>query len=95
MLLTVSTPLPDILLFSMSFKKAIIIELTCSCEEDMSQWYDEKSQKYYPLCCSVRSNAWYIYFCAIEVGARGFCAESVRSWLCNFGFINHLCRKTL
>ena len=91
----VSTLRPDISLFSRSTKKVIIIELTCPCEENMSQWHEEKSQKYYPLCCSIRSNGWSVYFYAIEVGARGFCAESVRSCLCSLGFNNRLCRKTL
>ena len=63
---------PDILLFSVSSKKVIIIILTCPCEEDMSQWHEEKSQKYYPLCCSIRSNVWYVYFYHIEVGAGVF-----------------------
>ena len=43
--LTVSTLRPDILLFSMSTKKVIIIELTCPCKEKMSQWHEEKSHK--------------------------------------------------
>ena len=54
--LAVSILRPDILLFSRSTKKVIITEITCPCEENMSQWYEEKSQKYYPLCCSIRSN---------------------------------------
>ena len=43
--LVVSTICPDILLFSMSTKKVIIIELTCPCEENMSQRHEEKLQK--------------------------------------------------
>ena len=57
MFLAVSTLRPDILLFSMSTKKVIIIELTCPCEENLSQWHEEKPQKHYPLCCSIRSKA--------------------------------------
>ena len=79
----------------MSTKKVIIIELTCPCEENMSQWHEERSQKYYPPCCSIRSNGWSVYFNAIEVGAWGFCAESVRSCLRSLSFSNKLCRKTL
>ena len=93
--LAVSTLRPDILLFSWSTKKVIIIELTCPCEENMSQWHDEKSQKDYPLCCSIRSNGWSVYFYGIVVGAQGFCAESVRSCLRSLGFKSRLCRKTL
>ena len=59
--LTVSTYHPDILLFSMSNKKVIIIELSCPCEENMRQWHDEKSQKYDPLCCSIIPNDWSVY----------------------------------
>ena len=92
--LAVSTLGPDILLFSRSTKKVIFIELTCPCEENMSQWHEEKSQKYYPLCCSIRSNGWSVYFYATEVGARSFCAESVRSCLRSLGFNNRLSRKT-
>ena len=55
-LLAVSTLRPDLLLFSRSTKKVIIIELTFPSEENMSQRQEEKSQKYYPLCCSIRSN---------------------------------------
>ena len=53
----------------MSTKKVVVIELTCPCEENMSQWY-------YPLCCSIRSNGWSVYFYVIEVGALGFSAGS-------------------
>ena len=37
--LAVSTLRPDLLLFSRSTKKVIIIELTCPCEENMNQWH--------------------------------------------------------
>ena len=73
--MAVSTLRPDILLLLRSTKKVIIVELTCPCEENMSQWHEEKSQKYYQLCCSIRSIGWSVYFYAIEVGAWGFSAE--------------------
>ena len=41
--LAVSTLRSDILLFSRSTKKVIIIELTCPCEENKIQWHEEKS----------------------------------------------------
>lgn len=75
--LTVSTLCPNILLFSISTKKMIIIEVTCPCKENMSQWNEEKSQKYYPLYCSIRFNGWSVHFYVIEVGAQGFCTEGL------------------
>ena len=61
----------------------------------MAKWHEEKSDKYHSLCSSMRSNGWTVYFFAIEVGARGFCAESVRSCLRRLGFNNKECKKTL
>ena len=58
-------------------------------------WHEEKSQQYYPLRCSIRSNGWSVYFSAIEVGTQGFCIESVRSCLRSLGLNNKICRKTL
>ena len=81
--------------FFMSTKKVIINELICPCVEHMSQWHEEKSQKYYPLCSSVRSNGWSVYFYAVEVDAWGFSAEPVKNCLHSLGFNNKLCRKTL
>ena len=79
----------------MSTKKVIINELTCPWIENMSQWHEEKPQKYYPLCFSVRSNGWSLYFYAIEVGIWGFCAESVKNCLRSLGFNKKICRKIL
>ena len=92
--LAVSTLRSDILLLSMSTNKVIIIELTCPCDENMSQWHEEKSQKYYRLCHSIRSNCCSVYFYAIGVGGWVICAESVRSCLRSLAFNNKLCRKT-
>ena len=72
LLLAVSTLPPYMSLFLMPTKKVIIIELTCPCEENMSQWHVEKSQKYYLRCCSIISNGWSVYFYAIEVSVRVF-----------------------
>ena len=58
--LAVPTLYPDIILFLRFTKTVIIIELTYHCEENMSQWHEEKSQKCYPLFCSIRSNGWSI-----------------------------------
>ena len=93
--LTISTLRPDILLFSILTKKVVIIELTSPCEENMAEWHKVKTEKYHTLCSSIRSNGWSVFFFAIEVGARGFCSESVRSCLFQLGFNNKLCKKSL
>ena len=61
----------------------------------MAQWHQQKSEKYHALCSGIRSKGWTVYFYAVEVGARGYCAETVRSCLRGLGFSNKVCRNTL
>ena len=93
--LTITTLRPDILLFSAITKKVVIIELTCPCEENMSQWHLDKTEKYHSLCSSIRSNGWAVYFFSVEVGARGFCADSVKNCLFSLGFNSKNRKKIL
>ena len=93
--LTVTSLRPDIVLYSCSSKTVIIIELTCPCEENMPQWHEQKTQKYHSLCTSIRNNNWKVHFFAVEVGAGGYCAESVLSCLRRLGLPNRLCRNII
>ena len=79
--LTVTTLRPDIVLYSCSIKAVIIIELTCPCEENMPYWHDKKRENYHSLCTSIKANGWRVFFFAVEVGARGYAAESLLSCL--------------
>ena len=51
--------------------------------------------KYTPLCAEMRGNGWSVDIFAVEVGARGYCAESIRCCLRQLGFTNKQCRKSL
>ena len=72
---------PDITIYSNSARKLILIELICSCEENMEKWHDIKVNKYLPLMSAIKSKGWEVDLCAIEVGGSGFCS---RSLLCCF-----------
>ena len=93
--LTVTTLRPDIVLYSCSIKAVIIIELTCPCEENMPYWHDKKRENYHSLCTSIKANGWRVSFFAVEVGARGYAAESLLSCLRCLGFPSKLCRSTI
>ena len=93
--LTVTTLRPDIVLYSCSIKAVIIIELTCPCEENMPYWHDKKRENYHSLCTSIKANGWRVFFFAVEVGARGYTAESLLSCLRCLGFPSKLCRSTI
>ena len=68
------------MLFSIATKHAILIELTCPCEENMSDRHKTKVEKYTCLCEEIINNGWKLIFFAVEVGARGYCAKSL-SWM--------------
>ena len=76
----------DIVLLYTSIKTVIILELTCPCKENLEEWHQEKLFKYDPLTASIRCNGRSVYFFAVEVGARGYCATSLKSCLLCLAF---------
>ena len=88
--IAVSALRPDIVLYSNSLKRVIIIELTCPCEENMEAWHSTKQTKYSPLINIIFGNGWFVDFFAVEVGARGYCSRSVTTCLKRLGFDNKL-----
>ena len=75
--LAVTTLSPD-LLFSKKYKRVILIELTCPCKENMEARYSDKFHKYNSLCSEISIKGWQVDYFAVEMGARGYCAESLR-----------------
>ena len=71
---------PDMVAFSNSMEKIILIQLTCPCEEKMEKWHDKKLSNYLPLKTTIEYNGWSLHLFAVEVGVRGFCARSVMCW---------------
>ena len=86
---------PDLLIISESKKLVVIIELTCPCEENMEIWHQKKFLKYDSLCTAAKANGWSVQFFAVEVGARGYCAMTMKSCLFRLGFENKLIKSTL
>ena len=86
---------PDIVIFSNTLKRCLLLELTCPCEENMASWHSTKLGKYSSLLDSIRRNNWYVDLFAVEVGARGFPATSLKSSLLKLGFPNKLTTKTI
>ena len=93
-----STERPDIIIWSLSLKKVVLLELTCPAEEGILAARAFKEAKYLPLLDSIKGNHWSPIFLPIEVGARGFVAHSLVSSLLRLGIpranINTL-RKTV
>ena len=61
---------PDILLFSKSSKRAVLLELTYPWKEDVASWHSKKLNKYTPIAKVIEDNGWAVdLFFAIKVGA--------------------------
>ena len=77
MYITVTPLRPDIVIVSKSLRTVIMVELTSPVEENTVQRNKDKRKKYEDLVFDCQSNKWKTHLICIEVGARGFLAESV------------------
>ena len=70
----------------MSNKIVIWIELTCPWEENMTIRHMEKKSKYEQLRIDCKNKGWRVHPFEVEVGCRGYTAESFRYTLKQLGF---------
>ena len=71
---------PDIVLWSKATKQVVLIELTVPWEERIEEAYQRKMLSYDELVHDCRTNGWKTWCLPIEVGCRGFAAQSL--WRC-------------
>ena len=69
--IAVSQLRPDIVIYSISTKTFILLELTCPCEKNMEVRHSKKFEKYHHLSLAMISNGWSVHLFLTEVGARG------------------------
>jgi len=82
---------PDIIVWSPSTKHVVLGELTCPAEENITAASTRKEGRYANLVASIRDqkdNPWKVSLFTLEVGARGFVANSVRVCLRQLGASN-------
>ena len=68
---------PDIVLWSKTGKKFIVIELTVPWETRCGEAYERKKAKYKKLLDLCKEKDWRTWLFQVEVGVRGFCSQSV------------------
>ena len=66
----------DIVLWSVKGKKIILIEMTVAWEEGCVESHERKMSKYQELLEQCRAKNWSAWLFPVEVGARGFPAQS-------------------
>ena len=94
MYITVTSLRPDIVIVSKSSKTVIMVELTSPIEENTVQRNKDKRKKYEDLVFDCQSNNWKTHLICIEVGARGFLADSVNYMISKFA-INPAMAKSM
>ena len=78
---------PDGVIWSLSSKTVIWIELTSPWEENMSKRHYEKKSKYNQLALELRNpqragGAWTVHPLEVEIGARGAINPQSWQWMC-------------
>ena len=68
---------PDILIWSQQGKKMVMIELTVPWEERCLEAHEWKKDKYASLADDVRAKGWSVWVLPVEMGCRGFPAQSM------------------
>ena len=76
---------PDIVLLSKKTRHVIMIELTSPMEENIAARNDFKRKKYEELVDECKQAGWIAHLFCMEVGARGFIANSVNFTLKRLG----------
>ena len=85
---------PDIVLWSATMKKIIIIELTVPWEESCGEANERKRAKYDELMTECRGKGWQTWSFLVEVGCRGFPAQSVWRLFSAVTGVTGRCRRT-
>ena len=84
---------PDIVLWSRTRKKLIAIELTVPWETRCEEANERKRAKYTELMELCRKQCWRTWLFPVEVGVRGFCAQSVHRLMTAVGTTGRERRK--
>jgi hypothetical protein len=84
---------PDLIMYSASIKRIIWWELTCPSEERISESHELKLDRYNNLQADCQTAGWSCYSIAIEVGARGFVAESLQRAATSIGIRGRAVKK--
>ena len=77
---------PDLIIWSVTQRKIYIIELTVPFEENFDWAHQRKLEKYEDLREICTRNGWTTTIFPVEVGCRGFIANSTSAFISNLGF---------
>jgi hypothetical protein len=76
---------PDLIIWSVTQRKVFVVELTVPFEENFDWAHQRKLEKYEDLREQCTRNGWTATVFPVEVGCRGFIANSTSAFLSNLG----------
>lgn len=76
---------PDIIVWSRSLRRVILMELTIPAEDNLQKAHNRKMLKYQALVEECRKNGWVTNLFPVEIGTRGFVYHSVGQFLRSLG----------
>ena len=79
---------PDIVVWSDTVKRVIIVELTVPLEENMEEDFERKKLRYENLRMECEDKGWACQVMPIKVGCRGFIGWTTTSYLTSLGLTN-------
>ena len=92
--ITLTNERPDIVIWSDSLKRVLLIELTVPWEGNMEYAYERKKTRYETLRSQCEERGWSCHVLPVEVGCRGFVARSMSSLFAQIGLSSCDTRKT-
>ena len=84
---------PDIVIWSDTVKRVIIVELTVPWEENMEEAFERKKLRYENLRMECEDKGWARQVMPIEVGCCGFIGRTTTSYLTRLGLTNRARRR--
>ena len=86
---------PDLVLWSQQSWKVIILELTVTWEERLSETHEQKLEKCQELSNQCWQTGWETWVYTVEVGCRGFVAQLTRQALGDLGMTGDQKKKII
>ncbi len=86
---------PDIVLWSERSRQVVMVELTVPWEERVEEAYHMKRNKYEELRLECVSKGWKCWVFPVEVGSRGFPAQSMWSTLSKLGLVGQTRKRAI
>lgn len=86
---------PDIVVYSRRTKQVVMVELTVPWEERVEESNERKLAKYQPLVDACKEKGWRTWCFAVEVGCRGFVAQSMWRMFGRLGVVGQTRKRTI